>query len=211
MEMLKEIAEKVEAGRQNDVKALVESCIEKGVAVSDILNQGLVAGMNSIGVKFRENEVFVPEVLVAARAMKAGLEIIKPILLREKVQSKGTVVMGTVLGDLHDIGKNIVCYMLQGAGYDVVDIGIDAPADKFISAARESGARVIGLSSLLTTTMVYMKDVMDALREAGLGDEVKVMVGGAPVTQAFADDIGAHGYAPDAASAVDFVKRLLGN
>ncbi|MBP7604892.1 MAG: corrinoid protein [Spirochaetes bacterium] len=211
MEMLKEIAEKVEAGRQNDVKALVESCIEKGVAVSDILNQGLVAGMNSIGVKFRENEVFVPEVLVAARAMKAGLEIIKPILLREKVQSKGTVVMGTVLGDLHDIGKNIVCYMLQGAGYDVVDIGIDAPADKFISAARESGARVIGLSSLLTTTMVYMKDVMDALREAGLGDEVKVMVGGAPVTQAFADDIGAHGYAPDAASAVDVVKRLLGN
>jgi 5-methyltetrahydrofolate--homocysteine methyltransferase len=211
MEMLKEIAEKVEAGRQNDVKALVESCIEKGVAVSDILNQGLVAGKNSIGVKFRENEVFVPEVLVAARAMKAGLEIIKPILLREKVQSKGTVVMGTVLGDLHDIGKNIVCYMLQGAGYDVVDIGIDAPADKFISAARESGARVIGLSSLLTTTMVYMKDVMDALREAGLGDEVKVMVGGAPVTQAFADDIGAHGYAPDAASAVDVVKRLLGN
>lgn len=211
MEMLKEIAEKVEAGRQNDVKALVESCIEKGVAVSDILNQGLVAGMNSIGVKFRENEVFVPEVLVAARAMKAGLEIIKPILLREKVQSKGTVVMGTVLGDLHDIGKNIVCYMLQGAGYDVVDIGIDAPADKFISAARESGARVIGLSSLLTTTMVYMKDVMDALREAGLGDKVKVMVGGAPVTQAFADDIGAHGYAPDAASAVDVVKRLLGN
>lgn len=211
MEMLKEIAEKVEAGRQNDVKALVESCIEKGVSVSDILNQGLVAGMNSIGVKFRENEVFVPEVLVAARAMKAGLEIIKPILLREKVQSKGTVVMGTVLGDLHDIGKNIVCYMLQGAGYDVVDIGIDAPADKFISAARESGARVIGLSSLLTTTMVYMKDVMDALREAGLGDKVKVMVGGAPVTQAFADDIGAHGYAPDAASAVDVVKRLLGN
>ena len=211
MEMLKEIAEKVEAGRQNDVKALVESCIEKGVAVSDILNQGLVAGMNSIGVKFRENEVFVPEVLIAARAMKAGLEIIKPILLREKVQSKGTVVMGTVLGDLHDIGKNIVCYMLQGAGYDVVDIGIDAPADKFISAVRESGARVIGLSSLLTTTMVYMKDVMDALRDAGLGDEVKVMVGGAPVTQAFADDIGAHGYAPDAASAVDVVKRLLGN
>lgn len=211
MELLKEIAEKVEAGRQNEVKALVESGIERGIAVSDILNGGLVAGMNSIGIKFRENEVFVPEVLVAARAMKAGLEIIKPILLREKVRSKGTIVMGTVLGDLHDIGKNIVCYMLQGAGYDVVDIGIDAPADKFISAARESGARVIGLSSLLTTTMVYMKDVMDALREAGLGDEVKVMVGGAPVTQAFADDIGAHGYAPDAASAVDVVKRLLGN
>jgi 5-methyltetrahydrofolate--homocysteine methyltransferase len=209
MEILKEIAEKVEAGKQNDVKSLVESCIEQGVAVSDILNDGLVAGMNSIGIKFRENEVFVPEVLVAARAMKAGLEIIKPILLREKVQSKGTIVMGTVLGDLHDIGKNIVCYMLQGAGYDVVDIGIDAPGEKFIEAAKESGAQIIGLSSLLTTTMVYMKDVVEALRASGLGDRVKVMVGGAPVTQAFADEIGAHGYASDAASAVDVVKRLL--
>ncbi len=209
MELLKEIAEKVEAGRQNDVKSLVESCIKQGVAVSDILNDGLVAGMNSIGIKFRENEVFVPEVLVAARAMKAGLEIIKPILLREKVQSKGTIVMGTVLGDLHDIGKNIVCYMLQGAGYDVVDIGIDATGEKFIEAAKESGAQIIGLSSLLTTTMVYMKDVVEALRASGLGDRVKVMVGGAPVTQAFADEIGAHGYASDAASAVDVVKRLL--
>ncbi len=209
MELLKEIAEKVEAGRQNDVKSLVESCIEQGVAVSDILNDGLVAGMNSIGIKFRENEVFVPEVLVAARAMKAGLEIIKPILLREKVQSKGTIVMGTVLGDLHDIGKNIVCYMLQGAGYDVVDIGIDATGEKFIEAAKESGAQIIGLSSLLTTTMVYMKDVVEALRASGLGDSVKVMVGGAPVTQAFANEIGAHGYASDAASAVDVVKRLL--
>ncbi|MGV7928130.1 MAG: B12-binding domain-containing protein [Spirochaetota bacterium] len=209
MELLKEIAEKVEAGRQNEVKALVESGIERGIAVSDILNGGLVAGMNSIGIKFRENEVFVPEVLVAARAMKAGLEIIKPILLREKVRSKGTIVMGTVLGDLHDIGKNIVCYMLQGAGYDVVDIGIDAPGEKFVQAAKESGAQIIGLSSLLTTTMVYMKDVVEALRASGLGDRVKVMVGGAPVTQAFADEIGAHGYASDAASAVDVVKRLL--
>lgn len=209
MELLKEIAEKVEAGKQNEVKALVESGIERGIAVSDILNGGLVAGMNSIGIKFRENEVFVPEVLVAARAMKAGLEIIKPILLREKVRSKGTIVMGTVLGDLHDIGKNIVCYMLQGAGYDVVDIGIDAPGEKFVQAAKESGAQIIGLSSLLTTTMVYMKDVVDALRASGLGDRVKVMVGGAPVTQSFADEIGAHGYASDAASAVDVVKRLL--
>jgi 5-methyltetrahydrofolate--homocysteine methyltransferase len=209
MELLKEIAEKVEAGRQNEVKALVESGIERGIAVSDILNGGLVAGMNSIGIRFRENEVFVPEVLVAARAMKAGLEIIKPILLREKVRSKGTIVMGTVLGDLHDIGKNIVCYMLQGAGYDVVDIGIDAPGEKFVQAAKESGAQIIGLSSLLTTTMVYMKDVVEALRASGLGDRVKVMVGGAPVTQAFADEIGAHGYASDAASAVDVVKRLL--
>ncbi len=211
MELLQEIAVRVEEGRQNDVKSLVETCIERGISVSDILNDGLVAGMSSIGVKFRENEVFVPEVLVAARAMKAGLEIIKPILLREKVQSRGTIVMGTVLGDLHDIGKNIVCYMLQGAGYDVVDIGIDAPGEKFVEAAKESGAQIIGLSSLLTTTMVYMKEVIGTLRASGLGDRVKVMVGGAPVTQAFADEIGAHGYASDAASAVDVVRRLLGN
>ena len=211
MELLKEIAVKVEAGRNNDVKTLVDTCIGQGIAVSDILNNGLVAGMNSIGVKFRENEVFVPDVLMAARAMKEGLEIIKPILLREKIQSKGTIVLGTVLGDLHDIGKNIVCYMLQGAGYDVIDIGIDAPAEKFIEAARESGAQIIALSSLLSTTMMYMKDVVDSLGSSGLSDRVKVLVGGAPVTQAFADKIGAHGYASDASTAVDVVRRLLGN
>ncbi len=210
MELLNEIAVKVEAGKQNDVTSLVEACVEQGIAVSDILNNGLVAGMNSIGIKFRENEVFVPDVLMAARAMKGGLEIIKPILLREKVQSKGTIVLGTVLGDLHDIGKNIVCYMLQGAGYDVVDIGIDAPCEKFIDAARESGARIIALSSLLNTTMIYMKDVVEALAASGLGDTVRVLVGGAPVTQDFADSIGAHGYAPDAVTAVDVVRRLLG-
>lgn len=210
MELLQEIAAKVEEGKQNDVTALVEKCIAEGMGASEILNDGLVAGMNSIGVRFRNNEVFVPEVLIAARAMKAGLEIVKPILLKEKVESRGTIIIGTVMGDLHDIGKNIVCYMLQGAGYDVVDIGIDAPKEKFIDEARSRGADVIGLSSLLTTTMVYMKEVMEAVRASDIADRVKVMIGGAPVTQAFADEIGAHGYAADAASAVDVVRGLLG-
>ncbi len=210
MELLKEIAAQVENGRHNEVRSLVETCIEEGVGAGDILNNGLVAGMNSIGVKFRNNEVFVPEVLMAARAMKAGLEIIKPILLRDKVPSKGTIVMGTVRGDLHDIGKNIVCYMLQGAGYDVIDIGIDISKETFIDAARSNGAQVIGLSSLLTTTMTYMKEVMEAVRASDLAGTVKVIVGGAPVTQDFAVEIGANGYASDASTAVEVVRGLLG-
>lgn len=209
MELLQEIAVKVEEGKHQDVISLVEKCIEAGIGAGDILNKGLVEGMNSIGIKFRNNEVFVPEVLVAARAMKAGLEVVKPVLLKEKVQSKGTIVIGTVMGDLHDIGKNIVCYMLQGAGYDVVDIGIDVPKEKFIEEARSRGAQIIGLSSLLTTTMTYMKDVMDAVRNSDIAENVRVIVGGAPVTREFADQIGAHGYAADAASAVDVVKVLL--
>lgn len=209
MELLQEIAVKVEEGKHLDVVSLVEKCIEAGIGAGDILNKGLVEGMNSIGIKFRNNEVFVPEVLVAARAMKAGLEVVKPVLLKEKVQSKGTIVIGTVMGDLHDIGKNIVCYMLQGAGYDVVDIGIDVPKEKFIEEARSRGAQIIGLSSLLTTTMTYMKDVMDAVRNSDIAENVRVIVGGAPVTREFADQIGAHGYAADAASAVDVVKVLL--
>jgi len=210
MELLQEIAAKVEEGKQNDVTSLVEKCIEEGIGAGEILNNGLVAGMNSIGIRFRNNEVFVPEVLIAARAMKTGLEILKPVLLKQNITSKGTIIVGTVMGDLHDIGKNIVCYMLQGAGYDVVDIGIDAPKEKFIEEARSRGAQVIGLSSLLTTTMVYMKEVMEAVRASDIADNVKVLVGGAPVTQAFADEIGAHGYASDAASAVDVVRGLLG-
>ncbi len=209
MKLFSELAEKVEEGNLNEVKALVEKGVAENVSVSDILNKGLVAGMNSIGLKFRNNEVFVPEVLVAARAMKAGLEIIKPILLKEKVKSKGKIIIGTVKGDLHDIGKNIVCYMLQGAGYDVIDVGIDVSKEKFIETAKAEGAQVIGLSSLLTTTMIYMKEIMDAVKESELKSSVKVMIGGAPVTQAFADEIGAHGYAADASVAVDIVNGFL--
>ncbi len=210
MEILKEIAAHVENGRNNEVRVLVGKCMEEGIGVSDILNLGLVAGMNSIGIRFRNNEVFVPEVLMAARAMKSGLEMIKPILLKEKVPSKGTIIIGTVLGDLHDIGKNIVCYMLQGAGFDVIDIGIDVPKEKFIEAARNHGAQIIALSSLLSTTMSYMKEVMEAVRASEIAGTVKVIVGGAPVTQAFADEIGAHGYASDASGAAEIVKGLIG-
>lgn len=211
MEILREIAAHVENGKNNEVRLLVGKCLEEGIGVSDILNRGLVAGMNSIGIRFRNNEVFVPEVLMAARAMKSGLEMIKPILLQEKVPSKGTIIIGTVLGDLHDIGKNIVCYMLQGAGFDVIDIGIDAPKEKFIEAARSHGAQVIALSSLLSTTMSYMKDVMEAVRASEIAGTVRVIVGGAPVTQAFADEIGAHGYASDASGAAELVKALIGS
>jgi len=210
MEILREIAAHVENGKNNEVRLLVGKCLEEGIGVSDILNNGLVAGMSSIGIRFRNNEVFVPEVLMAARAMKSGLEIIKPILLQEKVPSKGKIIIGTVLGDLHDIGKNIVCYMLQGAGFDVIDIGIDAPKEKFIEAARNHGAQVIALSSLLSTTMSYMKEVMEAVRASEIAGTVKVIVGGAPVTQAFADEIGAHGYASDASGAAEIVKGLIG-
>lgn len=210
MEILRELAAHVENGKNNEVRLLVGKCLEEGIGVSDILNNGLVAGMSSIGIRFRNNEVFVPEVLMAARAMKSGLEIIKPILLQEKVPSKGTIIIGTVLGDLHDIGKNIVCYMLQGAGFDVIDIGIDAPKEKFIEAAQKHGAQVIALSSLLSTTMSYMKEVMESVRASEIAGTVKVIVGGAPVTQAFADEIGAHGYASDASGAAEIVKGLIG-
>ncbi len=210
MELLKEIALHVENGRMKEVASMVERGLGEGLGAGDILNGGLVAGMDSIGVRFRNNEVFVPEVLMAARAMKAGLEIIKPVLLRDRVPAKGTVIMGTVRGDLHDIGKNIVCYMLQGAGYDVIDIGIDMPKETFIEAARSHGAGVIGLSSLLTTTMEYMREVMEAVRSSDISGTVRVMVGGAPVTRSFANEIGAHGYAPDASRAVEVVRGLIG-
>ncbi len=211
MELLREIAEKVEYGKHKEVMALVEKGIAENISVSEMLNNGLVAGMNSIGIKFRNNEVFVPDVLMAARAMKTGLAILKPLLLRDKVESKGKIVLGTVKGDLHDIGKNIVCYMLQGAGFDVIDVGINVSKETFIDTAKAEGAQIIALSSLLTTTMDYMKEVMNELRASDLNDKVKVIVGGAPVTQAYANEIGAHGYAADASTAVEIVRGLLGN
>jgi len=209
MELFRQLAEKVEYGKHKEVTALVEQGIAENISVTEMLNNGLVAGMHSIGIKFRKQEVFVPDVLMAARAMKAGLAILKPVLLRDKVESKGKIVLGTVKGDLHDIGKNIVCYMLQGAGFDVIDIGIDVPKETFIDAAKAEGAQIIALSSLLTTTMGYMQEVMNALHASDLNGTVKVIVGGAPVTQAYANEIGAHGYAADASTAVDIVRGLL--
>jgi len=166
--------------------------------------------MGIIGAKFKKNEVYVPEVLIAARAMKAGMEVLQPELASAGVEPKGTVVIGTVKGDLHDIGKNLVAMMLEGAGFAVVDLGIDVEPQKFVDGARESNADIIGASALLTTTMTNMKGLVDTLSESDLSGKVKMMIGGAPVTQAFCDEIGADGYAPDAASAADLAKALLG-
>jgi len=195
--------------RAADIKALVEKALQEKVPPADILNKGLLAGMSVVGEKFKKNEVYVPDVLIAARAMKAGTEVLKPFLAAAGVQPIGTVVMGTVKGDLHDIGKNLVCMMLEGAGFKVVDAGINIDAEKFVELAKSNNAKVIGASALLTTTMTNMKGVVEAVKASGLEGKVKVMTGGAPVTQAFCDEIGAHGYAPDAASAADKAKDLI--
>jgi len=210
LDIFQNIAAEVLKGQADSVRTLVQEAVSREIATEDILNRGLVAGMNVVGEKFKNNEFFIPEVLVSARAMNAGLEILNPLLAEAKVKSKGKVVIGTVKGDLHDIGKNIVSMMLQGAGFEIVDLGADVPKEKFIDSAREEGAPVVGMSALLTTTMIYMKEVIQGLREEGLRDSVKVIVGGAPVTQSYADQIKADGYAPDAASAVDLTKKLLG-
>lgn len=205
---LEQIKELLMKGKANDVKALVQKALEEKVSASDILNKGLLGGMGIIGERFKKNEVYVPEVLIAARAMKAGMEILKPALAAAKVEPRGVVVIGTVKGDLHDIGKNLVGMMLEGAGFKVVDAGINVEAAKFVEVAKANNATLIGASALLTTTMTNMKEVVDAVNAAGLKGKVKVMIGGAPVTQAFCDEIGADGYAADAASAADLAKVL---
>ena len=210
MSVVAEIAENLMKGKANDVKDLVEKALADGEEPGKILNEGLLAGMGVIGERFKKNEVYVPEVLIAARAMKAGMEVLQPKLASAGVEPVGTAVVGTVKGDLHDIGKNLVCMMLEGAGFKVVDIGIDAPPEKFVSAASENSATVMGVSALLTTTMTNMKAVVDAVAASDVAGKVKVMIGGAPVTQAFCDEIGADGYAPDAASAADLAKELAG-
>ena len=207
---LKQIADNLIKGKAPEVKELVQKALDEGQDVEKVLNEGLVAGMNVVGAKFKANEFYVPEVLIAARAMKNGMEILRPILEEKNIRGIGIVVLGTVKGDLHDIGKNLVGMMLEGAGFEVIDAGIDVSAEKFVETAKEKDASLIGLSALLTTTMVSMKDVVKAAQEAGLDGKVKIMIGGAPVTQSYADEIGAQGYAPDAASAVDKAKELLG-
>jgi 5-methyltetrahydrofolate--homocysteine methyltransferase len=209
MSVLNQIAESLMKGKANDVKALVEQALNAGEAPGKILNEGMLKGMGVIGERFKKNEVYVPEVLIAARAMKAGMSVLQPRLTAAGVQAIGIAVLGTVKGDLHDIGKNLVGMMLEGAGFKVVDLGIDVPPEKFVNAAREQKAQLIGVSALLTTTMTNMKSVIDAAKASDLAGQVKVMIGGAPVTQAFCDEIGADGYAPDAASAADLAKSLL--
>jgi 5-methyltetrahydrofolate--homocysteine methyltransferase len=209
MSTLQSIAENLMKGKANDVKALVEKALAEGTAPGKVLNEGLLAGMSVIGERFKKNEVYVPEVLIAARAMKAGMSILQPKLASAGVQPVGVAVIGTVKGDLHDIGKNLVGMMLEGAGFKVVDMGIDVPPEKFLAGARDNKAKVIGISALLTTTMTNMKAVVDLVKSSDLAGKVKVMIGGAPVTQAFCNEIGADGYAPDAASAADLAKKLL--
>jgi 5-methyltetrahydrofolate--homocysteine methyltransferase len=210
MEILNEISKNLQAGDQHRVAQLVSQAIEDRVPTLDILDNGLIAGMNVIGEGFRKHEIFLPEVLLAARAMTAGVDLLKPLLIAEEVPSRGKVVLGSIQGDLHDIGKNLVGIMLKGAGFDVIDLGIDVSAQKFVDAAEAEGARIIGISALLTTTMSLMGKVVDLVGERGLSDRVKVIVGGAPLSQEFAQSIGAHGYAYDAANAVEKVMAMVG-
>ncbi len=207
---LKQVAENVIQGKAPQVKEFVQKAVDEGQDVSEILNAGLLAGMNVVGKKFKANEFYVPEVLIAARAMKQGMSILKPILAEKGIKGTGTVVIGTVKGDLHDIGKNLVGMMLEGAGFDVVDVGVDVSPEKYIEVAKEKGAKIVGLSALLTTTMPAMKDVIEAIGATELKGKVKVMIGGAPITESYAEEIGADGYASDAASAADEAKKLMG-
>jgi len=185
----------------------VKAELEAGTDISIILDQGLIGALDVVGKKFSEGEMFVPEMLQAARAMKAGLEVLKPYLSSESIASKGTVIIGTVKGDLHDIGKNLVAMMMEGAGFNVVDLGVDVDADKFVKAASEHNADVLGLSALLTTTMPAMENTVAAIKEAGL--TVRTIIGGAPVTETFADQIGADGYSDDAPGAVELARKLM--
>ena len=209
MSTLEQISENLIKGKANEVKELVQKALDDGLDAGEVLNNGLLAGMGVVGERFKKNEIYVPEVLIAATAMKAGSEILKPLLAESGVKPTGTVVLGTVKGDLHDIGKNLVGMMLEGGGFQVVDLGTDVPSEKFVEAARESNAEIIGASALLTTTMTAMKEVVDSLSSSDLGGKVKIMIGGAPVTQAYCDEIGADGYAPDAASAADVAKTFI--
>jgi len=206
---LQGIAEAVIRGDRETVSQLVKAALEEGTSPESIINEGLIAGMSVVGDKFKKNEFYVPEVLIAARAMHAGMDLLKPLLATSNVQPRGIVAIGTVKGDLHDIGKNLVAMMLEGGGYEVIDLGVDVAPEKFVETVKERGAQIVALSALLTTTMPSMKDTIEALQEAGIRDQVKVMIGGAPVTQNYADEIGADGYAPDAASAVDKANELL--
>jgi len=203
MAILEEISSFLQQGRAPIVKEKVQEAIDQGLEPKEILEKGLLEGMGIIGEKFKKNEVFVPEVLIAARAMNAGVAILKPYLVEAGVESKGTVVIGTVKGDLHDIGKNLVKMMLEGKGLKVIDLGVDVSSEQFIQAAIDNDAQIICCSALLTTTMNEMKNVVIAAQEKGIRNKVKIMVGGAPITQNFCDSIGADGYTADAASAAD--------
>lgn len=210
MEFLTEMAEKLYHGDADEVARLTKQALEEGFPPAEILSGGLIAGMDEVGRDFKAGDLFVPEVLIAARAMHAGMEVLRPLLTESDIPSAGRLVIGTVKGDLHDIGKNLVAMMMEGAGFEIHDLGTDTSPEKFVEVVKEKKPNLLGMSALLTTTMSMMKTTIEALEEAGVRHQVKVMVGGAPVTQAWAEEIGADGYAPDAASAVDKAKELMG-
>lgn len=208
--VLQVVREGIMEGNMPLVQQKVTEALNAGIPAGDVLSEGLIEAMAEVGRLFEEGEYFVPEMLIAARAMKAGLAILKPYLVEADVKPIGKVASGTVKGDLHDIGKNLVCMMLEGAGFEILDLGTDVSPEKFVDAVKSGGANLIAMSALLTTTMPNMKNTVDALVEAGVRDKVKVMVGGAPVTQAYADEIGADGYAPDASRAASLARALVG-
>lgn len=211
MSVLVEIGTLLQQGRAPKVKELVAQAISEGFTANQILEEGLLSAMNIVGGKFKNNEVFVPEVLIAARAMNAGIEVLKPHLVAAGVEPKGKVILGTVKGDLHDIGKNLVKMMMEGKGLEVIDLGTDVDANKFIDAAIENNAQIIACSALLTTTMTEMKTVVDAAEAKGVKGKIKIMIGGAPITQNFCDSIGADNYTSDAASAAEVALDICVN
>ena len=204
------ISQAVESGDDKQVSALVKKAMDKGMPALDILEKGLVVGIQALGKLFKDGQVYLPEVLISCRAMDAGVRELKPLLGETDVRTKGTIVLGTVEGDLHDIGKNLTRMMLESSGFSVEDLGVDVSAASFVKAARERNADIVGMSALLTITMTYMPEVIKALEEAGLRERLKVLIGGAPITREFADEIGAEGFAEDCASAVDEAARLMG-
>ena len=206
---MQEISLQLQAGKAKIVKNLVQQALEEGISAKVILEEGLLAGMNEVGEKFKNNEIFVPEVLVAARAMNMGTALLKDKLAESGVTAKGKACIGTVQGDLHDIGKNLVKMMLESKGVEVIDLGVDVPAEKFIATAVDEGCQIICCSALLTTTMTVMADVVKEAEKAGIRDRVKIMIGGAPVTEDFCNAIGADVYTPDAASAAEAAAALL--
>ncbi|MHB1253315.1 MAG: corrinoid protein [Candidatus Humimicrobiaceae bacterium] len=209
MAKYQELADAILTGDNIKSKKVTQDLVDKKIPAGEILSEGLIAGMSVVGVKFKANEMYIPEVLIAARAMHAAMDILKPLLAETGAPTKGIAIIGTVQGDLHDIGKNLVAMMMEGAGFSVVDIGVDISAEKFVEAAKENKADIVGLSALLTTTMPSMKEIIDALRKDPATKDVKVIIGGAPLTQEYADSIGADGYAADASSAVDISEELL--
>ena len=211
MEILEQISDFLQKGDEEKVFEFTKQAIAQKLPAKEILDNGLIAGMDVIGQQFKNHEIFLPDVLMAAKAMYAGMDQLKPLLMQEDVAGLGKVVIGTVQGDLHDIGKNLVGIMLKGAGFEIIDLGKDVPPDKFIETAVQENAHVIGLSALLTTTMPMMKKVIELLREKNLNNKIKVIVGGAPLSESTAQEFGADAYAYDAANAVDRVKMLVGN